>query len=70
MRNLFNFCKYLSRHLKNIFENGELDEKVAVAKIAIPTRHGAIPNKEQNSPTNYYNLDAIISVEYRRIRVS
>ena len=55
----------ISRHLKNIFESGELDEKVVVAKIAIPTRHGAIPNKEQNSPTNYYNLDAIISVGYR-----
>lgn len=55
----------ISRHLKNIFESGELDEEVVVAKIAIPTRHGAIPNKEQNSPTNYYNLDAIISVGYR-----
>lgn len=55
----------ISRHLKNIFESGELDEKVVVAKIAIPTRHGAIPGKEQNSPTNYYNLDAIISVGYR-----
>ena len=55
----------ISRHLKNIFESGELDEEVVVAKIAIPTRHGAIPGKEQNSPTNYYNLDAIISVGYR-----
>ena len=34
-------------------------------KIAIPTKHGAIPDKEQLSPTNYYNLDAIISVGYR-----
>lgn len=55
----------ISRHLKNIFESGELDEEVVVAKIAIPTKHGAMPNKEQNSPTNYYNLDAIISVGYR-----
>ena len=51
----------ISRHLKNIFESGELEEEVVVAKIAIPTRHGAMPGKEQNSPTNYYNLDAIIA---------
>ena len=55
----------ISRHLKNIFDSGELDEKVVVAKIAIPTRHGAMPNKAQHTPTNYYNLDAIISVGYR-----
>lgn len=55
----------ISRHLKNIFESGELSEEVVVAKIAIPTKHGAIPEKEQLSPTNYYNLDAIISVGYR-----
>lgn len=55
----------ISRHLKNIFESGELEEEVVVAKIAIPTRHGAMPDKEQTSLTNYYNLDAIISVGYR-----
>lgn len=66
MAELFDIDKSgISRHLKNIFESGELDEQVVVAKIAIPTRHGAIPDKEQNSPTNYYNLDAIISVGYR-----
>ena len=55
----------ISRHLKNIFESGELEEQVVVAKIAIPTKHGAIPEKKQQTPTNYYNLDAIISVGYR-----
>lgn len=55
----------ISRHLKNIFESGELEEQVVVAKVAIPTKHGAIPEKEQLSQTNYYNLDAIISVGYR-----
>ena len=55
----------ISRHLKNIFESGELEEQLVVAKIAIPTKHGAIPGKEQQTPTNYYNLDAIISVGYR-----
>lgn len=66
MAELFGIDKSgISRHLKNIFESGELEEKVVVAKIAIPTKHGAIPDKEQLSPTNYYNLDAIISVGYR-----
>lgn len=66
MAELFEIDKSgISRHLKNIFESGELDENVVVAKIAIPTKHGAIPDKEQLSPTNYYNLDAIISVGYR-----
>jgi len=55
----------ISRHLNNIFESGELDEKVVVAKIATTTQHGAIAGKTQSSPTNYYNLDAIISVGYR-----
>ena len=55
----------ISRHLKKIFETGELDEKVVVAKIATTTRHGAIEGKLQQNETNYYNLDAIISVGYR-----
>lgn len=54
MAELFEIDKSgISRHLKNIFESGELDENVVVAKIAIPTKHGAIPDKEQLSPTNY-----------------
>ena len=66
MAELFSIDKSgISRHLKNIFESGELEEEVVVAKIAIPTKHGAIPGKEQYSATNYYNLDAIISVGYR-----
>ena len=55
----------ISKHLKNIFEQGELREEVVVSKMEIPTPHGAIPGKTQLSPTNYYNLDAIISVGYR-----
>lgn len=38
---------------------------MVVAKIAIPTQHGAIPGKVQEQDTNFYNLDAIISVGYR-----
>lgn len=66
MADLFDIDKSgISRHLRNIFESGELEEEVVVAKIAIPTRHGAMPDKEQHSLTNYYSLDAIISVGYR-----
>ena len=55
----------ISRHLKNIFASGELDEKVVVAKIATTTQHGAISGKMQSKDTNFYNLDAIIAVGYR-----
>lgn len=55
----------ISRHLKNIFEEDELDEKVVVAKIANTTQHGAMTGKTQTKEVAYYNLDAIISVGYR-----
>lgn len=55
----------ISRHLKNIFESGELDEKVVVAKIETTTPHGAMEGKTQTTESNFYNLDAIISVGYR-----
>ena len=41
----------ISKHLKNIFEQGELREEVVVSKMEIPTPHGAIPGKTQLSPT-------------------
>ena len=55
----------VSRHLKNIFDSGELNESVVCAKIAHTTDHGAIKDKIQTVHTKYYNLDAIISVGYR-----
>ena len=55
----------ISKHLKNIFEEGELDEKVVVSKMEITTQHGAMPGKTQAKDTKFYNLDAIISVGYR-----
>ena len=42
-----------------------MDEKVVVAKIATTTQHGAMEGKTQTRETNFYNLDAIISVGYR-----
>ncbi len=55
----------ISRHLKNVFAEGELDENMVVAKFATTTQHGAIAGKTQSKDTNFYNLDAIISVGYR-----
>jgi len=55
----------ISRHLKNIFESGELEQEVVSAEIAHTTQHGAMTDKTQTKPTRFYNLDAIISVGYR-----
>lgn len=55
----------ISKHLKNIFESGELSEKVVVSILEITTQHGAIADKMQKNPTKFYNLDAIIAVGYR-----
>jgi hypothetical protein len=49
----------ITKHLKNIFETGELDPDSVSAKIA----HTAADGKKY--PTQFYNLDAIISVGYR-----
>ena len=66
MAELFDVQKAaISKHLKNIFESGELDEKVVVSKMETTTPHGAIVGKEQTKLTNIYNLDAIIAVGYR-----
>jgi len=55
----------ISKHLRNIFTEGELQEKVVVSKMEIPTPHGAMIGKTQLHETTFYNLDAIISVGYR-----
>lgn len=55
----------VGRHLKNIFEEGELDKEVVCANFSHTTKHGAIEGKEQVRDLKYYNLDAIISVGYR-----
>ena len=49
MAELFSVNKStISRHLKNIFDEGELNEEVVVAKIATTTHHGAIDGKVQH----------------------
>ena len=57
--------KTISEHIRNIFEEGELDEQVVVRKFRITTRHGAIEGKTQSQEVNFYSLDVIISVGYR-----
>jgi hypothetical protein len=49
----------ISRHLKNIFETGELSPESVVAEFATTAADGKTYQVE------YYNLDAIISVGYR-----
>lgn len=66
MADLFDVQKAaISKHLKNIFADGELDEKVVVSKMETTTPHGAMVGKEQTKFVNIYNLDAIIAVGYR-----
>ena len=55
----------ISRHIKNIFQEKELDERLVVAKFATTTKHGAITDKTQTHEVCFYNLDMIISVGYR-----
>lgn len=49
----------VSKHLKNIFEEGELIESSVVSKMETTASDG------KNYQTQFYNLDAIISVGYR-----
>jgi len=55
----------IGRHIRNIFKEKELDEKVVCANFAHTTQHGAIQGKIQSKDVKYYNLDVIISVGYR-----
>jgi len=49
----------ISKHLKNIFEESELNEKSVISKMETTASDG------KKYKTNFYNLDAIISVGYR-----
>lgn len=56
----------ITKHLKNIFESGELIEKEVSSILEHTTAHGAIDGKTQTQEVKYYNLDAILSVGYRK----
>ena len=49
----------ISRHIKNIFKEGELDEEQVIAKNATTAKDG------KTYGVTFYNLDVIISVGYR-----
>ena len=55
----------ISEHLKHIFADKELDEKVVVRKFRTTTQHGAIEGKMQSHDVLHYNLDVIIALGYR-----
>jgi prophage maintenance system killer protein len=52
----------ISRHLSNVFKEGELDKEAAVAKNATVQNEG---DRKVTREIEYYNLDAILSVGYR-----
>lgn len=49
----------ISKHLKNIFDSGELDALAVISKMETTAEDG------KTYQTNFYNLDAIIAVGYR-----
>lgn len=49
----------INKHLKNIFESGELAEKSVISILETTAADG------KNYQTRYYNLDAVIAVGYR-----
>ena len=55
----------VSKHIKAIFEDGELLEKVVVNYQLTTTQHGAIKGKTQTKKVAYYNLDMILAIGYR-----
>jgi hypothetical protein len=52
----------ITMHLKNIFEEGELEEKATCKEFLQVQKEG---NREVKREQKFYNLDAIISVGYR-----
>ena len=52
----------ISRHIRNVFEEGEVDPQATVANFATVQNEG---QREVERSIDYYNLDVIISVGYR-----
>ena len=52
----------ITKHLKNIYADLELEEKSTSAIFALVQKEG---NRNVERKVNYYNLDAVISVGYR-----
>ena len=52
----------ISKHLSNIYEEGELNQKATISILETVQKEG---NRDVKRNVEYYNLDAIISVGYR-----
>ena len=52
----------INKHLKNIFDSGELVREATVSKMEIARPEGS---RTVSRTVEYYNLDAIIAVGYR-----
>jgi len=52
----------ISRHIKNVYDEGELEQSATVAKFATVQTEG---ERQVERQIEYYNLDVIISVGYR-----
>lgn len=60
LQNLFGKSKAtISEHIKNVFEEGELDKNAVVRNFRTTASDG------KSYATNFYNLDVVISVGYR-----
>ena len=57
----------ISRHIKNIFDEGELQEEVVVAKNATTTQHGGIEGKTQSRQTRWRNCSSVINPQFQGI---
>jgi hypothetical protein len=55
----------IAEHIRNVFKEGELIEKVVCRDLGHTTQHCAILGKTQETSIKNYNLDVIISVGYR-----
>jgi hypothetical protein len=52
----------ITKHVRNVFNDGELDEKATCAKFAQVQIEGA---REVTREVDYYNLDVVLAVGYR-----
>lgn len=55
----------IAKHIKNIFDDGELYENMVCNYKLHTTEHGAISTKTQTRKLAYYNLDMILAIGYR-----
>jgi hypothetical protein len=52
----------ITYHLKEIYKTGELEELATTRKIRVVQKEG---NRDVSRDLDFYNLDAIIAVDYR-----